>query len=126
GLRLERIDAAEPRAYGDAWGVHAILATTPIEPVPLPEAELRRAAWVAASVGYLAGLSAQALEMTTAYASERTAFGKPLSAIEAVQCKLVDAATATQGLLLLARSGPSAAALAYAGSAATSVMAACH
>ena len=76
------------------------------------------AAWVAASAGYLAGLSEEALRLALEHARSRRAFGGPLSALEPVQQMLADAATLVDGLTLLSAGSPGLDALAHAGDAA--------
>lgn len=121
-----RITAAEPRAYGDCLGVHAVLDVEEEAALSHAEAELRLDAWIAGSVGYLAGLSAEALRLALEHTLQREAFGRPLAAIEAVQQRLADAATLADGLGLLAHGAPTPAALAHAGEAACAVAAHCH
>jgi hypothetical protein len=84
------------------------------------------AAWIAASVGYLAGLGQAALELTIDYVRGRRAFGTTLAALAPVQQLLADAATAVRGVSLLAAAGPDADALAYAGPAVAEACEACH
>jgi hypothetical protein len=59
-------------------------------------------AWNAATLAYLAGLAARALELGVEHARSREQFDAPLSAIPAVQSRLADAALATDALTLLA------------------------
>ena len=97
------------------------------------DAGVRMAAWCAASAGYLAGLSGEALRLALEHAHSRRAFGGPLSALEPVQQMLADAATLTDGLALLSADSPGADALAdtlpdalaHAGEAAERVAAIC-
>ncbi len=116
------IDAAEPVAYGDALGVHRVLASSPAGEA----GEAAVAAWTAASAGYLAGLAEWALAIALDHAKGRRAFGSTLAALAPVQQRLADAATATRGLALLAHDTPGPAALAHAGAAAVEVTAACQ
>jgi alkylation response protein AidB-like acyl-CoA dehydrogenase len=121
-LVVHEIVAAEPVAYGDAIGVRRVRRRRPagtLDPAALD-------AWVAANAGYLAGLSAWALELAVDYAKGRKAFGATLAALAPVQQRLADAATDARGVELLARDAPGRAALAYAGAAAVEVTAACQ
>ena len=113
---------AEPVAYGDALGVHRVLELRPAGRVD----ETALAAWIAASTGYLAGLSGWALALVLEHVQGRRAFGGTLAALAPVQQRLADAATATRGLELLAGDIPGRAALAHAGVAAQDVTAACQ
>jgi alkylation response protein AidB-like acyl-CoA dehydrogenase len=70
--------------------------------VPLEDAAARWNAWTAATLGYLAGLAAAALETAVAHARAREQFGKPLAELPAVQARLADAALAVEGLELSA------------------------
>jgi Acyl-CoA dehydrogenase, C-terminal domain len=62
-------------------------------------------AWNAATLAYLAGLAARALELAVAHARTREQFGAPLAALPAVQSRLADAALATDAIALLAWAG---------------------
>jgi alkylation response protein AidB-like acyl-CoA dehydrogenase len=126
GLARRRVERSEPRAYGDAIGVHRVLALGPADPLEPEEAATRSRAWTAASVGYLAGLGEAALEWTVEHARARRAFGTTLAALAPVQQRLADAATAVRGARLLAGEAPGAAALAYAGPAIVDATAACQ
>jgi alkylation response protein AidB-like acyl-CoA dehydrogenase len=116
------VEATEPVAYGDALGVHRVLASSPDGTVS-PTAV---AAWTAASTGYLAGLTEWALALALEHTKGRRAFGTTLAGLAPVQQRLADAATAQRGLGLLAHDTPGAAALAHAGAAAVDVTAACQ
>jgi hypothetical protein len=59
-------------------------------------------AWTAATLAYLAGLSARALELAVEHARTREQFGAPLAALPAIQSRLADAALATDAMTLLA------------------------
>jgi alkylation response protein AidB-like acyl-CoA dehydrogenase len=83
-------------------------------------------AWIAAGVGWLAGLAQGALDLTVDYVRQRRAFGSTLSALAPVQQLLAGAATAARGVALLAESCPDAGALAYAGPAVADCCAVCH
>ena len=111
--RVENVDAA---AYTDALGVAAVTVSDQRR-VPDEEARVRFAAWVAASTGYLAGMSEEALRLALEHAKSRRAFGGPLSALEPVQQMLADAATLVDGLSLLAGDSPGLDALLHAGDA---------
>jgi hypothetical protein len=91
-----------------------------------PVAPSASAAWMAASVGYLAGLGQGALELTVSYVSQRRAFGRTLAAMAPVQQLLADAATAVRGATLLAAAEPDGDALAHAGPAVAEACAACQ
>ena len=119
---LYAVEASEPLAYGDALGVHRVLAAAPAGTVPATAV----AAWTAASVGYLAGLAEWALALALDHTKGRRAFGTTLAGLAPVQQRLADAATATRGLTLLAHDDPGRAALAHAGAAAIEVTAACQ
>jgi hypothetical protein len=120
-LELAGVERLEPLPYTDSLGVARVAAGGARAE---PDAG-RMAAWAAASTGYLAGLSARALELALDHARARRAFGKPLAALEPVQQMLADAATLSDGLGLLARDGPGLDALAHAGDAAERATAVC-
>ena len=82
--------------------------------------------WIAASVGYLAGLGEGALELTTGYVRQRRAFGSTLAGLAPVQQLLADAATSVRGVRLLAGEGADPDALAHAGAAVAAACAACQ
>jgi alkylation response protein AidB-like acyl-CoA dehydrogenase len=86
----------------------------------------RRSAWLSANVGYLAGALELGLEMTLAHTKARVAFGRPLAALDSVQQRLAEVATAADGLRLLSLGRSDGAALAYAAMAAEEELAACH
>lgn len=50
---------------------------------------------------YAAGLGRQALDIATAYAKERTAFGRPIARFQAIQTALADAATRLEAARML-------------------------
>lgn len=83
-------------------------------------------AWIAATVGYLAGLTSAALQLALDHAVSREAFGAPLSSLVSVQQRLADTALAAESLRLLAHAEPDADALAYAGPASCAAVADCH
>lgn len=126
GLTLVRVTLSERLPYGDAFGVHRVLQSVIERGLPRPESETRKAAWVAATVGYCAGVGDRALALTIDYARERRAFGATLTALAPVQQLLADAATTVRGLRLLAMDCPAADALAYAGPALCRVTSACQ
>jgi acyl-CoA dehydrogenase len=117
------------RPYGDALGVadaDGVRADGVLAPA---ESSTRMAAWMTASAGYLAGMTAAAVRFAVDHAKARRAFGAPLAALETVQQMLADAATLSRGLDLLARApapAVSAAALAHAGEAAVEATAICQ
>jgi 3-oxo-4-pregnene-20-carboxyl-CoA dehydrogenase alpha subunit len=113
---------ATPLRYTDALGVARVEAE-PGEPLTGAEARRRMAAWTAASTGYLAGLTEEALGLALEHARSRRAFGAPLSALEPVQQMLADAATLADGLALLSEGTPGEAALLHACEAAERVTA---
>lgn len=127
-LSYVRIDAAVPCPYGDAFGVHRVLAMAEEERVAIDAAAARArvAAWIAAGVGYCTGLAEYAFELSLDYARSRRAFGTTLAGLSAVQQMLAEAATTVRGLSLLAWSEPGADALAYAGWAVCEVTATCQ
>ena len=59
-------------------------------------------AWSAATLGYLAGLAAVALDGGVDHARSREQFGAPLGALPAVQARLADARLLSDGIELLA------------------------
>jgi hypothetical protein len=113
--------------YTDALGVARVAQEThdSCGKAAPPGGEVRMGAWVAASTGYLAGLSEEALRLAVEHARSRRAFGGPLSALEPVQQMLADAATLVDGLTLLTGERPGIDALAHAGDAAERAVAIC-
>jgi alkylation response protein AidB-like acyl-CoA dehydrogenase len=126
GLTVLRVKSAQPRAYGDGIGVHRVLEMVAERRLPPGEARVRVAAWLAASVGYCAGVGELALETAFEYARGRRAFGSTLTALAPVQQMLADVATTVGGLRLVAMERPGANALAYAGPALCRSTAACQ
>jgi hypothetical protein len=118
------VEAIHPVAYTDALGVAAVTVSGERR-LSDDEARVRFSAWVAASTGYLAGMSEEALRLALEHARARRAFGGSLSALEPVQQMLADAATLVDGLTLLAAGSPRADALAHAGDAAERAVAIC-
>jgi alkylation response protein AidB-like acyl-CoA dehydrogenase len=121
-----RLAREQPVAYGDAIGVHCVAACVQAEPLQGPQAGQRIAAWIAASVGYAAGVGEFAVRLTTDYARQRRAFGTTLAGLAPVQQMLADAATTVRGLVLLSFDRPGPPALAYAGPALCQVTATCQ
>ena len=117
-------EEASPVPYTDALGV-ATVTVTGARAIPEADAVRRMGAWVAASTGYLAGMSEEALRLAVEHARSRRAFGGPLSALEPVQQMLADAATLVDGLTLLTTDRPGVDALAHAGDAAERAVAIC-
>lgn len=125
-LSRYEIRAADPVAYGDSTPVSAVLESREIGASQGRDASRRISAFVAATLGYLAGASTAVLDIALAHVHGREAFGKPLAALASVQAHLADAATAASGLVLLAGEESSWEQLCYAGDAATQVAAVCH
>jgi alkylation response protein AidB-like acyl-CoA dehydrogenase len=59
--------------------------------------------WLALTASALVGIGARALDLATAYAVERRAWGVPIGTFQAVSHPLADSATALDGARLLAR-----------------------
>jgi Acyl-CoA dehydrogenase, C-terminal domain len=118
------------RTLDGSGTVHVdIGATSVLEPVA---AAACWRAWNAATLAYLAGLAARALERAVAHARTREQFGAPLAALPAVQSRLADAALATDAIALLAWAGTAndggvqEAELRWAGAACCEVTASAH
>ena len=126
-LQLTKAARLSPLSYTDALGISVAREThdSPGKVAPPEAAQIRMAAWVAASTGYLAGLAEEALRLALEHAHSRRAFGGPLSALEPVQQLLADAATLVDGLVLLAADSPGPDALAHAGDAAERAVGIC-
>ena len=126
GLILRAITAAEPVPSADGLDVHRAAALG--DPLPLDPDAWRVAfdAWLAAGVGYLAGVGEGALDLTVTYVRQRGAFDTTLAALAPVQQLLSRAATEIRGVLLLAATGPGADALAHAGPAIADACASCQ
>lgn len=120
------VTRSEPVASADGLDVHRVLELG--EPAPIGIEDWRTASrvWMAATVGYLAGLGQGALELTVEYVRQRGAFGTTLAALAPVQQLLADAATSVRGVQLLAGEQPGCDALAHAGVAVAEACAACH
>jgi butyryl-CoA dehydrogenase len=123
---LRAITAAKPVPAADGLAVHRVSGLG--APVPVEEATWRtaRQAWLAAGVGYLAGVGQGALDLTVSYVRERAAFGTTLAGLAPVQQLLAGAATAVRGVTLLAGAGPGSDALAHAGPAIAEACQACQ
>jgi hypothetical protein len=72
------------------------------EPLDRSDADARWNAWTCATLAYLAGLAAAALEIGVEHARSREQFGRPLAAIPAVQARLADAKLTADSLELTA------------------------
>jgi 3-oxo-4-pregnene-20-carboxyl-CoA dehydrogenase alpha subunit len=125
-LEIAPADAARPLPYADSLGVASVEATRPEAAVEGPVAAARMRAWVAGSVGYLAGVCEEGLRLTLEHTRSRVAFGRPLAALEPVQQSLADAATLAEGLRLATLDEPGVDELAYAGDAAVRALSACQ
>jgi alkylation response protein AidB-like acyl-CoA dehydrogenase len=123
-ILLSRADELEPVAYGDAIGAARVNGQSELGEADSPAT--RRDAWVAANVGYLAGVLAYGLDLTHAHTEARVAFGRPLAALDTVQQALAEVATAADGLRLLSLGRSDDAALAWAAVAAAEGLAACQ
>jgi 3-oxo-4-pregnene-20-carboxyl-CoA dehydrogenase alpha subunit len=124
-LGVARVETASLDAAGvDALGV-ARGEGAGAEAADPREAQVRMAAWMAASTGYLAGLAEESLRLALEHARSRRAFGGPLAALEPVQQMLADAATLVDGLTLLTADSPGPDALAHAGEATERAVAIC-
>jgi alkylation response protein AidB-like acyl-CoA dehydrogenase len=110
----------------DGLEMHRVLELGQAAPVRTGAWQTATRAWIAASVGYLAGLGQGALDLTIDYVSQRRAFGTTLAALAPVQQLLADVATAVRGVVLLADSLPDRDGLAYAGPAVADACVACH
>jgi hypothetical protein len=99
GISLARAELLEREATADGTGT---VRVDPGRGEPAPDGIERLRAWSAASHGYLAGLSAVAVERTVAHVSSREQFGAPLAALPGVQARLADAALAAEGIELVA------------------------
>ncbi len=115
--RSDRLPSAEGLDVRRIGGVGAALGEV---------APPARRAWLAAGVGYLAGVGEGALEMTVEYARQRRAFGSTLAALAPVQQLLAGAATAVRGVRLLAADPCDEASLAHAGPAVAAACTACQ
>jgi len=130
GIEIGEARTRLPVPYTDALGVARV---DPPEapgggpqPISGDRAEARMDAWIAASAGYIAGMTAEALRLAVGHARSRVAFGRPLGALEPVQQMLADAAVLSDGLSLASAEAVSADALAYAGDAAVRAVSICQ
>ena len=122
-LELVAVTEARPCAYTDAIGAHEVITLGDAQLFDADESGARISTWVAAAVGYSAGVAEFAFEMALDYAKERRAFGGALAGLAPVQQLLADAAATTRGLRLLALRSPDQYALAHAGPALCAVTA---
>jgi butyryl-CoA dehydrogenase len=123
---LRSVTAAEPVPASDGLDVHRVIELGPAVAIDPSEWETARQAWLAAGVGYLAGIGQAALDLTVAYVRDRAAFGTTLGGLAPVQQLLADAATAVRGVSLVASAEPGPEALAHAGPAIAAACAACQ
>jgi alkylation response protein AidB-like acyl-CoA dehydrogenase len=100
GLLLAAPTGGGREATLDGTGIVRGLASAGGEEVD--DAAARWLAWGAATLAYLAGLSAAAFEAGVAHAKSREQFGAPLGELPAVRARLADAAIACDGLGLSA------------------------
>ncbi len=117
---------SEPVACAGGLEVHRVRELGEAQPNVGRDWRVAVNAWMAASVGYHAGLGEAALGLTTEYVRHRRAFGTTLAALGPVQQHLADAATLVRGVRLLAGAAPDADALAHSGHAVADACAACH
>ena len=117
---------SEAKASADGLEVDRVLELGEAVAMSAEEWGTAVAAWMAATVGYLAGLGQGALDLTVDYVRQRRAFGTTLGALAPVQQLLADAATSVRGVRLLAGEQPDGDALAHAGVAVAEACAACH
>lgn len=126
GLVLRPIVTAERVASADGLDLHSVSAFGAPQPVDFDAWPVALAAWLAAGVGYLAGVGEGALELTVTYVRQRRAFDTTLAALAPVQQLLARAATEIRGVRLLATAAPGADALTHAGPAIADACAACQ
>jgi len=117
---------SEPVASADGLDVHRVLELGEVYDVCAGAWPTAVDAWVAASIGYLAGLGQGALDLTVGYVRQRRAFRSTLAALAPMQQLLAGVATAVRGVALLAGEPPDADALAHAGPAVAEACAACQ
>ncbi len=117
---------ADPCPSADGLNVHRMRELGTATAIPERAWAIALDAWVAASVGYLAGIGAGAIQLTVDYVRQRRSFGSTLAGLAPVQQLLAGAATAVRGVSLLAVQAPDADALAHAGPAVAEAGAACH
>jgi alkylation response protein AidB-like acyl-CoA dehydrogenase len=122
---------ARPELTLDGSGTVRVDAAIGGELEPVAAAACWRA-WSVATLAYLAGLGARALELAVEHARTREQFGAPLAALPAVQSRLADAALGVDALTLLAWSSSTddrsllAPELLWAGAACCEVTASAH
>lgn len=126
GLCRQHAKRLQPVGYTDALGVVQVIEASELGIETGVNADRQRAAWLAASLGYLAGMSEEALRLATEYVMTREAFGRPLAALEPVQQQLATAATLTTGINLLTEERVDAPTLSHAGEAACQVTVICQ
>ncbi|HLY50542.1 MAG TPA: acyl-CoA dehydrogenase family protein [Solirubrobacteraceae bacterium] len=126
GVLCRAVARSEPAASADGLEVRRVLELAEVMAVEEPAGEVALRAWLAASIGYLAGLGEAALDLTTAYVRGRRAFRSTLGALAPVQQHLAEAATLVQGVRLLAAEPPDVDALVYSGHAVAEACALCH
>jgi butyryl-CoA dehydrogenase len=127
GVAVRRpVVQSEPVASADGLDVHRALELGEAVEVSPETWRTAKGAWMAAGVGYVAGLGQGALDVTVDYVRQRRAFGSTLAALAPVQQLLAGAATAVRGVRLLAGECPDGDALAYAGCAIAEACAACQ
>ena len=121
--------ALEQTLDGSGTVIAAIADAAELEPA---EAEARWNAWTVATLAYFAGIGSAAFDSAVAHARVREQFGRPLSALPAMQARLADAALVVDGLVLTAWQAAAreddarAPALLWAGSACRDVTASAH
>ena len=125
-LRHRAVVRAESVASAGGLDVHRMLELGEAREVSAEAWYAAERVWMAATVGYLAGLGQGALDLTVDYVRQRGAFGTTLAALAPVQQLLAGAATAVRGVRLLAGEQPDSDALAHAGVAVADACAACH
>lgn len=126
GLRTERAVLLQPVGYTDAIGVRKVIEVSDPAVETGDDARRRRDAWLAGTLGYLAGLTEEALRLATEHVMTREAFGRPLAALEPVQQQLATAATLSTGISLLTAERVEPSMLCHAGEAACQVTAICQ
>lgn len=123
---VRTIMRADPLPAADGLEVHRVSGLGAPVPIDASTWRIARQAWLAAGVGYLAGVGQAALDLTVAYVRGRAAFGTTLAGLPPVQQLLAGAATAVRGVLLLATAEPGDDALAHAGPAIAAACAGCQ
>lgn len=126
GLTIARVERSLACPYADAIGVHRVLSLANDELLDPAVSHARINAWVAASVGYCAGVGEFAFDLVLDYARNRRAFGTTLAGLAPVQQMLADVATTVRGLRLLTMDRPGVEALAHAGPALCATTATCQ